>query len=160
MIIKYIVLLFIAFNLYAQDTLGRIDKFDMPKLNIYNVTAKIDTGAKTSSINCDDITPVGHNQVSFVVLDANNKRLTDGYVTKDISRISKVKSSNGVVQTRYFINTKIIIYGKSYNMEVSLSSRKEMLYPLLIGRELLNKGFIIDVTKEFLSYNEKRKTQE
>lgn len=160
MIIKYIVLVFITFNLYAQDTLGRIDKFDMPELNIYNVVAKIDTGAKTSSINCDDITPIGHNQISFVVLDGNNERLTKGYVTKNISRISKVKSSNGVVQTRYFINTKIIIYGKSYNMEVSLSSRKEMLYPLLIGRELLNKGFIIDVTKKFLSYNKKRKTQE
>ena len=157
MIMKYILLILITFSLYAENTLGRIDKFDLPELNIYNIKAKIDTGAKTSSINCTDIIPTGYNQVKFIVLDGNNKRLTKGYITKNISRVSKVKSSNGEVEKRYFINTKIIIYAKVYNIEISLSSRKDMLYPLLIGRELLNQGFVIDVTKKFLSYKKKRK---
>lgn len=154
---KIILFFLIAFNLYAQDIIGRIDKFDLPELNIYNIKAKIDTGAKTSSINCGQIIPIGNNQVKFIVMDNKNKRLTDKYIVKNISRISKVKSSNGDVQKRYFINTKIIIYAKVYDIEVSLSSRKGMLYPLLIGRELLNQGFVIDVTKKYLSYNQKIK---
>lgn len=157
---KFIVLILLTLSLYSQETLGRVDKFDLPELNIYNIKAKLDTGAKTSSLNCSSVVPTGYNQVKFIVMDGKNNRLTKGYVTKDISRISKVKSSNGEVEKRYFINTKIIIYGKVYDMEVSLTFRKDMLYPLLIGRELLNNGFIIDVRKKFLSYKRKKELQE
>ena len=160
MIIKYFLLLFITCNLYSQEMIGRIDKFDLPELGIYNIKAKLDTGAKTSSINCGSIIPTGYKQVKFIVMDAKNNRFTDDYFIEDISRISRVRSSNGEVEKRYFINTKIIIYGKEYDMEVSLSSRKDMLYPLLIGRELLNKGFNVDVTKKFLSYKQKKELQE
>ena len=157
---KFIVLILLTLSLYSQETLGRVDKFDLPELNIYNIKAKLDTGAKTSSLNCSSVVPTGYKQVKFIVMDGKNNRLTKGYVTKDISRISKVKSSNGEVEKRYFINTKIIIYGKVYDMEVSLTFRKDMLYPLLIGRELLNNGFIIDVRKKFLSYKRKKELQE
>lgn len=157
---KYIILLLFSLSLYAQDILGRIDKFDLPELKISNIKAKMDTGAKTSSLYCSNITPIGENKVKFIVVNTQENSLSKRYITKDISRVSKVKSSNGDVQARYFINTKIIIYGKIYNMELSLSSRNEMLYPFLIGRELLNQGFIVDTTKKYLSYNQKRKPQE
>ncbi|QSZ42920.1 peptidase [Sulfurimonas aquatica] len=157
---KYIFLLFLVLALNAQETIGRIDKFDLPEFNISNIKAKLDTGAKTSSLHCSSIMPTGYNKVKFIVMDSKNNSLSNGYVVKDISRVSKVKSSNGKAEKRYFINTKILIYGKVYEIELSLSSRGEMLYPLLIGRELLNKGFVVDVTKKFLSYKKKREREE
>ena len=153
---KYLILVFLTINLYALDTLGMVDKFDLVELNIYNIKAKIDTGAKTSSLHCTDIVPLKNNLVKFIVLNEKNEKLTDDHVIKTISRISNVKSSNGDVQKRYFVKTKIVIYNKIYTMEVSLSFRDTMKYPLLIGRELLKQGFIVDVSKQNLSYKAKK----
>ncbi|MCW8896069.1 MAG: RimK/LysX family protein [Sulfurimonas sp.] len=152
---KYLILLLLVFNLYAKDTLGRIDKFDLPELNIYNIRAKIDTGAKTSSLHCSNIIPVGDNLVKFIVLDGKNNQLTKGYITKPISRVANVKSSNGEIEQRYFVHTKIVIYNKTYDIELSLTFRDSMRYPLLIGRELLNQGFIVDTTQKNLSFKAK-----
>lgn len=153
---KYLILLILILNLHAQNILGKIDKFDLPDLGVYNIKAKIDTGAKTSSLHCSDMIQVGDSLVRFIVLDNKNNNLTDEYITKPISRISYVKSSNGKSEKRYFIKTRIIIYNKIYDMELSLSNRDSMIYPLLIGRELLDKGFIIDTTKKYLSFKEKK----
>jgi hypothetical protein len=152
---KYLFLIFFCVNLYAQNILGKVDVFDMPEFFLKNIKAKIDTGAKTSSINCYEITSLQNNLVRFSLTDshdgANNK-----YITKPVYRIAYVKSSNGTSQTRYFIKTTIVIFKKVYEIEVSLSSRATMKYPLLIGRELLKQGFLVDVSKSDLSFKAKK----
>ena len=141
-------------NIFSQELiLGKIDKFDLPDLNLKSVRAKIDTGAKTSSLHCVTIKPTKDGYVKFITLDENNKKFTGDYITKKISRIANVKSSNGTIQTRYFIQTPIVIYNKTYNMELSLSFRGSMKFPLLIGRELIKQDFLVDVTKKDLSFN-------
>lgn len=141
-------------NIFSQELiLGKIDKFDLPDLNLKSVRAKIDTGAKTSSLHCMTIKPNKDGYVKFITLDENNKKFTGNYITKKISRIANVKSSNGTIQTRYFIQTPIVIYNKTYNIELSLSFRGSMKFPLLIGRELIKQDFLVDVTKKDLSFN-------
>ncbi|MCD4757835.1 MAG: ATP-dependent zinc protease [Arcobacteraceae bacterium] len=141
-------------NIFSQELiLGKIDKFDLPDLNLKSVRAKIDTGAKTSSLHCMTIKPTKDGYVKFITLDENNKKFTGNYITKKISRIANVKSSNGTIQTRYFIQTPIVIYNKTYNIELSLSFRGSMKFPLLIGRELIKQDFLVDVTKKDLSFN-------
>lgn len=152
---KFLILILFTYSLYGQNILGKVDKFDLPELGIYNMKAKIDTGAKTSSIHCLEITPLRDNFVKFRVLndgDISDKK----YITKSISRISNVKSSNGKYEQRYFIRTNIIVYKKTYDIEISLSSRENMVYSLLIGRELLQQGFIVDISKKYLSCKSKK----
>ena len=149
-----LLLSFLLSNLFSQELiLGKIDKFDLPELNLKSVKAKIDTGAKTSSLHCMTIKPTKDGYIKFIVLDENNKKFTGQYITKKITRIANVKSSNGTVQKRYFIQTPIIIYNKTYNIELSLSFRGSMKFPLLIGRELIKQGFLVDVTKKNLSFD-------
>ncbi len=152
---RYIFILIFSLSLYGSQTLGKIDKFDLPELNLKNVKAKIDTGAKTSSLHCISIKPEKNGYVKFIILDENNKKFTGTYITKQIHRIGYVKSSNGVKQKRYFIKTPIIIYNKEYMMELSLSFRGNMKYPLLIGRELIKQNFLVDVKRQNLSFKQK-----
>jgi hypothetical protein len=158
---KVILFTFILFTTsFSQELiLGKIDKFDLPELELQSLRAKIDTGAKTSSLHCKTIEPQQDGYVRFIVLDENNQKYTGKYITKKIYRIADVKSSNGSVQKRYFIKTPIIIYGKTYTMETSLSFRGSMKFPLLIGRELIKQDFLVDVTKENLSFNFSQLTQ-
>ncbi|MFT7004831.1 MAG: hypothetical protein ACJAWW_002196 [Sulfurimonas sp.] len=151
---KYLLLILLTLNLYGQNILGKVDVFDMPEFGLSNIKAKIDTGAKTSSIHCSEITLLENNFVKFSPQDSNDDS-NHIYIVKPISRISEVKSSNGKSQERYFIKTTIIIYEKIYNIEVSLSCRTSMKYPLLIGRELLKQGFLVDVSKQDLSFKSK-----
>jgi len=152
---KLLAILFLSISLFGNQILGKVDKFDLPELNLKNIKAKIDTGAKTSSLHCMSIKPLKNGYVKFIILDKNNKKFTGNYMIKEISRVGFVKSSNGKKEKRYFIKTPVVIYGQTYNMELSLSFRGSMKYPLLIGRELIKQDFLVDVTKEDLSYKKK-----
>jgi len=158
MLMRIISIFFTLWMLADADSqiLGKIDKFDLPEFNLQNIKAKIDTGAKTSSLHCMTIRATKDGYVKFIMLDNHNKKFTGKYITKKIYRIGNVKSSNGVKQKRYFIKTPIIIYGKEYEMELSLNYRGSMKYPLLIGRELIKQNFIVDVRKSNLSFESKK----
>ncbi len=156
----FIISLILLTNLFSDKLiLGKNDKFDLPELSLKEVRAKIDTGAKTSSLHCKSIKPDNQGNVTFIILDEKNPKFTGQSITKKIFRIADVKSSNGSVQKRYFIHTPIIIYGKTYTMELSLSFRGSMKFPLLIGRELIQQGFLVDVTKTDLSFNASQLSQ-
>lgn len=141
---KIILFVLVTLNLYSNEILGEIDKFNLPSLNLTNINARIDTGATTSSIHCTNIIKID-NQVKCKLLNKSE-------ILKPILKTIEVKSSNGEKNTRYFIKGDIEIFNKIYEIELSLNDRTNMKYPLLIGRELLKKGFIVDVQKQNLSY--------
>ena len=141
---RVIFILFITLNLYSNEILGEIDKFNLPSLNLTNIEARIDTGATSSSIHCIQIKKID-NHIKCKLLNKTE-------IIKPISKIAEVKSSNGEKATRYFIKSDIEIFNKIYEIELSLNDRTNMQYPLLIGRELLKKGFVVDVQKQNLSY--------
>ena len=66
-----------------------------------------------------------------------------------------VRSSNGIIQKRYQVQSNIKLFGKTYKISLSLSDRQEMRFPVLIGRKFLTKKFIVDTEKIDVSYNQK-----
>ncbi|MCL1125998.1 ATP-dependent zinc protease family protein [Shewanella surugensis] len=58
--------------------------------------------------------------------------------------IRKVKSSNGQVQTRYVIQTTLLLAGTQQRIEVTLTDRRTMQYPILLGREGMGEHFLVD----------------
>lgn len=142
---KFLLLIFLFTNLLSKEILGEIDRFYLPEFNLKNIEARIDTGAKTSSIHATNIKILNKNLVEFEVLDKYKFQ-------KKIHKIAIVKSSNGIEEKRVFIKSTIKIFDKNYEIELSLNDRKNMQFPLLIGRELLEKGFIVDVSQQNLSY--------
>ena len=66
-----------------------------------------------------------------------------------VSQIKKVKSSNGKTEERIFVKTAIELAGKQYQAELSLTDRKDMKYPMLIGRKYLQGRFIVDVSLQY-----------
>ena len=146
----FILIFILSCSLWAQkNVIGKNELITFSDLGLKDLKAKIDTGAKTSSLHCSVIQPMPDGMVSFILLDKDHKKFTPLSKTAKISRIAKVKSSNGKVQKRYFIKTSIFLLGKEYLTEFSLTNRGNMKYPVLIGRSLLKKDFLVDVTKEY-----------
>ncbi|MBU3010063.1 RimK/LysX family protein [Polaribacter vadi] len=143
-------------------TIGRSDIADFPKLSLVDIDIKIDSGAYTSSIHCsniEEITSDNDNFIRFKLLDPdhdlyNNKEFT----TKNYSS-RMVKSSNGIVEKRFMIQTEITIFATTFPIYLTLSERRDMKFPILLGRKFLNKKFVIDPIKKNLSFKLKQSTK-
>lgn len=140
----------------SKKIIGRTDKIDFPKLNLFEIDAKMDTGAYTSAIHCSKIREEngvlkctfyskGHPNFNYKEVVFENYNFTD------------VKSSNGCVENRYKIKTEVVLFGKTYKINLTLSTRTEMRFPVLIGRQFLKQKFMVDVDLIDLSHNKKIK---
>lgn len=134
------------FGIYnIMNKIGRIEKISFPDLEINLIDAKVDTGAYTTALHVRDI-KLENGQLSFIPNNSNKRYYFDKF------RCIKVKSSFGKIQKRYSVYTRVIVGEKVYKIHISLSNRKNMRYPVLIGRRFLYRfNYIVDVRKKNLN---------
>lgn len=138
----------------TRTLIGRLEKLDLPDLSLYNLDAKIDTGAYTSSLHCHKIELVKQDDVQrvrFYVLDPDHPEFANTLYECNVHKIKNVKSSNGMIEERVIIKQKSVFSGKKRNIELSLTNRSEMKYPILLGRKFLTGRFIVDVSKKYVT---------
>lgn len=135
-----------------KQIIGRKDKADFPILEIKEIDIKVDTGAYTSSIHCEDMEEIGDTlRCSF--LDATHPEYNGKKFSFSNYDITAVRSSNGKVEVRYSIRTKIILFDKTYPITLTLTSREDMRFPILLGRKFLNGKFLVDTELQDQSFN-------
>ena len=128
-----------------KQVIGRKEMVDLPELGVQGIFAKIDTGAYSNTLYCHNIHIKG-GSICFKVLDPNHPVFGQKvHCFKEFSQ-KKIKNSFGKVEKRYAIKTKIKIAGRVIKSIISLTNRKNMRYPILIGRKLLKNKFIVDVS--------------
>jgi hypothetical protein len=139
-----------------METIGRSDRVDLPELGLLNIHAKIDTGAFTSSLHCSHATEI-NGKLEFVLLDDEHPEFTGMKFSVEEFTQREIKNSFGVSELRYIIYTDIVIFGAVIHAEFSLSDRDNLKFPILLGRTLLRKRFLVDVARTNLSFKQKRK---
>ena len=137
-----------------KKIIGRIDKADFPTLDLFNIDIKIDTGAYTSSMHCHKVVEED-NLLKCLFFDKEHPNYNKKIIVFKNYSTTKVKSSNGMVQNRYMVKTTINLFDKKYKINLTLSTRDEMKYPILIGRKFLSKKFIVDISLKNISYQQK-----
>lgn len=137
-------------------TIGRRDFADFPELGLRDIAVKVDTGAYTSAIHCHHIKvkqrPDGTEVLTFKLLDPTHADYNERAFELTTFRTKRVRSSNGKAESRYLVKTKIRLFGRDFPIELSLSERGEMRFPVLIGRRLLMNRFVVDPAATDLSY--------
>lgn len=136
--------------------IGITDRIDIPEADIVALPCKIDTGADSSAIHCERVKIKeikGQEYLSFRLLDKKHP-LYNGkeFITANFKE-KKIKSSFGDYEFRYQVKLRISLFGQSFNSVFNLSNRKEMKYPVLLGRRFLKNRFLVDVSQRDLSYN-------
>jgi hypothetical protein len=134
-----------------KKTIGRRETISILDLELFELDAKIDTGADSNSLHCDDIYIDDEKFVHFTLLDKVHSAYHGKKIKMPLYKIKKVKSSNGSVQLRASIQVTVSFFGKKYKTDISLANRSDMKYPMLIGRKFLTNRFLVDVSKEYLS---------
>ncbi|HUY85405.1 MAG TPA: RimK/LysX family protein [Candidatus Dormibacteraeota bacterium] len=126
-------------------TVGSSLRIDLPLLGIEGLKAKVDTGAFNGSLHVNRIREVkdkqGVTHLRFCPLGSPGHTIEiDSYHKR------RVKSSNGLTDSRYAIDTEVGIRGQVYPITLTLTNRSAMRYPMLIGRNFLRlHGFLVDV---------------
>ncbi|MDX5346694.1 MAG: RimK/LysX family protein [Hymenobacteraceae bacterium] len=151
-------------NKKEKKTVGRREMVDFPELDLFDIEAKIDTGAYTSAIHCSDIEeeeqPDGSKAICFKLLDESHPQYNHKQFKFKDYTCRAIKNSFGDVQERYIIRTTIQLFEEALEAEFSLSDRSDMKYPVLIGRALLQGHFIVDVSRKNVSLKQKQKKQQ
>lgn len=134
--------------------IGWLEKVAFPVWGIKRIVAKIDTGAKTSSIHAENIVEREDGQIEFDVVISQSERKKDDklvHIVTPYIRKTSVRSSSGRAQNRYVVKTVMTLGGVEKEIEITLSSRKKMLRRVLIGRTTLSGSFIVDVSQKHIA---------
>jgi hypothetical protein len=134
----------------SKPIIGRSELVDFPQLDLFQINARVDTGAQTSSLHAHRIEPFDRDDRRFVrfnLLDPSHEEYNDKLFELPVHDVRSVKSSNGVSERRFIIQTPMILFDEEYMVQLSLTDRTEMKYPVLLGRKLLMNRFIVDVAK-------------
>jgi len=127
-----------------KHLIGRAEHVSFPELGLQDISARIDTGAKRSTmwVSKAEISLGGLHVVFF---DENSEHYTGKTIVfKEYSRIA-IASSNGHVDKRYAVKLQVKLGKRKIRATFTLADRSTQVYPILIGRNILNGKFIVDV---------------
>ncbi|UTW44414.1 30S ribosomal protein S6--L-glutamate ligase [bacterium SCSIO 12696] len=123
-----------------------------PSLGMPAIKARVDSGAKTSSLHAFNIQSFTRNSqawVSFDVHPLQGDRSTTVHCESPVVDRRFIKSSNGTREKRYVIMAPVQIGGDIWEIELTLSNRDTMGYRMLLGREAMSGRMLVDPAASF-----------
>jgi len=113
------------------------------------IHAKLDTGAKNSSLNASHITEFARNGEQWVRFNVTSRYGKTVTFERKVQRVAKIKRHGAEPQIRFAIRLGICL-GNSYEeAEVNLVDRSDFIYQMLIGRSFLKGSVIIDPSLKY-----------
>ena len=134
----------------------------LPGIGVPWVKAKLDTGARSSAIHAFDIEEFERDGETWVRYSIHPWQRSAEDATSCESRVIEqrlVRSSSGHSVERYVVPLDITLVGHTVAAEVTLSRRDEMGFRMLVGREALRGGFLVDPGRSYLGGRPKRATR-
>lgn len=143
-----------------MKVIGWREWVSLPELEVKQIKAKVDSGARTSSIHAFDMETYKRGKsefVKFVVHPLQRSGDKEIVCRAKVHEYRKVKSSNGATELRPVILTPITLMGETWEVEMTLTNRDEMGFRMLLGRESIRRKFLIDTGKSYLGTPKKKK---
>lgn len=124
----------------------------LPQLVGARIPAKIDTGARTSSLHAEAIERFSRDGQPYVRFELVLDEATGARVTCELPRVDRrrITSSNGQTEIRPIVQTSIVIGSTQFDAEFSLADRSDMKFACLIGRSALKGRFLVDSGRSYL----------
>ena len=126
-------------------------RFD--EMGIPAIKARVDSGAKTSSIQASKIKIFSKGMEDWVRFEVNplqDNRSISLLCQAKLVDVRSVKSSQGISEERPVIKTPVSIGGKVIEIELTLANRDTMEYRMLLGREAIGGRYLVDSSQSFI----------
>lgn len=149
-------------DISLNTQLGWREWVQAPAMKIPWIKAKIDTGARTSTLHAFDIEEYSWDGIDYVRFTVRpwQKSMEDlAVVEAKVHDRRRIRSSSGHVEERIVIIGTLELAGREVTGEITLTNRDEMGFRMLIGREILRQGFVVDSAKSFVGGRPPKETR-
>lgn len=141
----------VAKRLNEPVEIGWCELVDLPELSLFDMHAKIDTGANTSSLHATRIRVFERDGAQWVRFRSPR---SVGHAPQDCEALllekRQITSSNGTKQDRYVIQTEARLGPLTWRAQITLANRATMAFPILVGRRALRRGFLVNSRKRWM----------
>ncbi|QWC86976.1 RimK/LysX family protein [Nocardioidaceae bacterium] len=139
----------------AQDpqVAGWREWVTLPDLDVAWVKAKLDTGARTSSLHAWDIEEFerdGRVWLRYTVLPWQDSSEDQVRLESPLHDQRAVRSSSGHAEERHVVTMLVRLLDRTVTAEVTLTNRDDMGFRMLVGREALRQGFLVDSSRSYV----------
>lgn len=126
---------------------------DLPDLGLFDIKAKVDTGARTSALHAFDVEPFeedGRQRVRFRMHPLHRSDDKVQVCEADVVDERVVTNSGGQREPRFVIETTLDFAGERWPIEMTLTARDDMMFRMLLGRTAMNGRLIVDPEQSYL----------
>ena len=124
----------------------------LPELGIERIKAKVDTGARSSSLHAFDVKEFvndGQTYVRFKIHPLQRRSEPTIEASAAVLEYRHVRSSSGKASLRPVIVTAVDVLGKRWPIELTLANRYEMGFRMLLGREAVRGRMLVDAGRSY-----------
>jgi hypothetical protein len=125
----------------------------LPDFGIGAIKAKVDTGARSSALHVEtqeEFLRDGARWVRFTILPTSRRRRHPLVCEAPVVDERPVTDSSGDCRTRLFIRTHVAIGAHRFEIETNLTSRRGMMFPMLLGRTALAGRLLVDPARSYV----------
>lgn len=137
----------------SLPVIGWREWITLTELSDVQIKAKIDTGARTSSLHAFNLNLSERANVTVATFEIHpvqrSGRLVQP-VEAEVIEFRDVRSSTGHVEHRPVIRTPITVGDHRFDIDITLASRDQMGFRMLLGRAAVRRRFLVDPGRSYL----------
>ncbi len=141
------------------ETIGWREWVALPDLGIPSIKVKVDTGARSSALHAFDVETIRRGRremVRFKVHPLQRDSVATVEAEAELVEHRTVRSSGGHATLRPVIRTDVSFQGRVWPIELTLVSRDEMGFRMLLGRQAVRGRFLVDPGRSFFGGRPRR----
>lgn len=131
--------------------LGWRERVALPRLGIARIKAKLDSGARSSALHVESLEAFRRDGVDWLRFGLTVVRHSPRHVLCEAPALGRrrVTDSGGHTSERWFIETDVTLGPLALVAEISLTDRRDMLFPMLLGRTALAGRVLVDPARSY-----------
>lgn len=124
--------------------IGWHECISLPELGLTDFAVKIDTGAKTTALHADDIETFQKDAAKWVRFRSPDiPGIPPRTCEFPVFTKRDITNTSGTPETRIVIRTPMVLDGRRWSIDISLTDRGTMRFPLILGRRALRTRHIV-----------------
>jgi len=128
----------------TYTVIGWHECISLPEMGLMDFAIKVDTGAKTTALHAENIETFMQDGKKWVRFSAPAIEDTQGQTCEfPVFTNRDITNTSGTPETRIVIRTPIVLAGRRWKIDISLTDRENMRFPLILGRRALRSRNIL-----------------